>query len=282
MLTLVDVLKRTELFLGERGIEAPRFEAELLLCHVLELQRLQLYLSHDRPLLEKELSALRSLVARRGQREPMAWILGSVGFHEIELEVRAGVLVPRPDTETLVEAALGWLTNEDPTFVVDVGCGTGCVGLAIAAARPGVRLYAVDIDPVAIETARANVARLALTDRVAVLRGSLLEPVPEQRQIDWVVSNPPYIPSADIPTLMPEVSLFEPRPALDGGGDGLDVYRVLLPQAARRARQGVLVEVGIGQAAAVCELFRRAGLTGIETFDDLGGVTRVVAGRCTV
>lgn len=279
-LPLVDVLVRTERFLRERGVDVPRFEAELLLGHVLSLDRLKLYLQFDRPLTVEELDALRVLVRRRASREPLAWILGSAAFHTLELDIGPGVLVPRQDTETLVEWALEWIApDEDPVYVADVGSGSGAVGLAIAANRPGVRLYATDISDVALATTKANVERCGLGSRAAVLKGDLLSPIPDRRPIDFVVSNPPYIPSAEIDGLMPEVSKHEPRLALDGGADGLDVYRRLIPEAARRARRGVLVEVGQHQAPRVADLFRRAGLTDVATRADLTGIERVVAGR---
>lgn len=279
--SVVEILTRTEAWLRRRGITAPRREAELLLCHVLSVARLQLYLLHDRPMTAHELEMLRPLVARRGEREPLSWILGSRGFHAIELEIEPGVLDPRPDTEALVDAALAQIPADaqTPVYVADIGSGSGAVGLAIAAARPAVHLYAVDIDPVALKVTRHNTERLGLSDRVAVLSGDLLSAVPDARPIDWVVSNPPYIPSAEIDGLMPEVSRHEPRRALDGGPDGLRIIRRLVPQAAARARAGILLEVGHDQAARVADILRRAGLTGTETFADLGGVQRVVLGR---
>lgn len=281
LVPLVDVLTRTERWFRERGIPSPRLESELILAHVLGMKRLELYLAHDRPLSEDELGALRALVARRGKREPLAWILGTAGFHAIDLHIVPGVLVPRPDTETLVDAALEWFTDtEEPIYVADVGSGSGAIGLAVATARPSVRVYAIDRAPEALDCTRRNVTALGLEQRVAVLRGDLLAPIPAERPVDWVLSNPPYIPSRQLRTLQPEVSKWEPRLALDGGHDGLDVYRTLVPAAARRARQGVLVEVGAGQAPQVSDLFRRAGLQDITTWRDLAGISRVVGGRC--
>jgi len=278
LLRLVDILTRTETWLRKRDITSPRLEAELLLCQVLDMERLQLYLAHDRPMTEDELARLRPLVARRGDREPLAWILGNQPFHAIELTVGPGVLVPRPDTETLVDAALSWI-GDDPAFVADVGCGSGAIGLAIATARPQTKIYAIDVDETALEITRTNVAALSLQKRVAVLGGDLLSPIPESRPVDWVVSNPPYIPSDDIDGLQREVSHHEPRLALDGGPDGLDTYRRLIPAAAARARLGVLVEVGIHQAPRVADMLRTEGLIELETWDDLGGIARVVGAR---
>ena len=280
MITVVEALLRTERWLASRGVPSPRLEAERLMAHALGVQRLALYLDHDRPLQDAELTALRPLMRRRGKREPLAWILGSVGFHAIELEVGPGVLVPRPDTEPLVEAALEWIPSDaDPIYIADVGTGSGAVGLAIATARPGARVYATDIAEAALQTARKNTQALALADRVAVLRGDLLEPIPSTRPIDVVVSNPPYIPSTEIDSLEAEVAQWEPRLALDGGTDGLEVYRRLVTQGLMRARTAVLVEVGHDQAETVADLFRAAGSGEVHTWRDLGGIQRVVGAR---
>lgn len=278
MIALVDVLGRTTAFFKSRGIPSARLDAELLLGFVLGLDRVKVYTNFDRPLTDAELDRLRPLVARRGRREPLAWILGAKGFHAHEFVVTPGVLVPRPDTEALVEQALAWIEG-DPVYVADVGCGSGCIGLTVALERPGVRLYALDLSPEALACTRANVEKHGLGDRVAVRAGDLLAGVPEGRPLDWVLSNPPYIPTAELPGLAPEVRDHEPRAALDGGTDGLAMYRRLVPEARRRARKGLLVEVGAGQAPAVEALFAEAGFVDRVVRKDLAGVDRVVAGR---
>jgi len=278
--TVLDILNTSAEWLGKKGVENPRFETELLLAHALDLKRMELYLNFDRPLSDDELSAVRELVKRRGAREPFAYIVGSRGFHAVDLQVGEGVLVPRPDTEALVEAALEWIgTPEAPIFLADIGTGSGAIALAMATALPLARVYAVDLHEQPLATTKANVQALGLSDRVAVLRGHLLDPIPAARPIDWVLSNPPYIPSADIDRLMPEVAEWEPRAALDGGPDGLDIYRELIPAAAQRARCGVLVEVGFDQAPAVKQLMEQAGLVDVRTWKDLGGHHRVVGGK---
>ncbi len=280
MKTLLDVLQRTEAWFRSRELPSPRFDAEVLIAQVLGMKRLQLYMEYDRPFSPEELEALRVLVRRRGNREPLHHITGQRGFHAIELDLTPDVLVPRPDTEVLVETALSWMEEDpDPVFVVDVGTGSGAIALSIATARPGARVYAVDISPKALAVAKANGTRLGLTDRVAFLRGHLLDPIPESRQIDWVVSNPPYIPTRVIDTLEPEVARFEPRIALDGGRDGLGVYRELIPAARARARKGLLLEIGHDQGEAVSSLMRDHGFEGVEVIGDYGGNDRVVAGR---
>jgi release factor glutamine methyltransferase len=279
MMPLVDVLKKTEAFFKKKGISSPRLDAELIMGHVLKLERVELYLEFDRPLTQRELADIRALVVRRGQREPLAWLLEKKGFWTLDLTVRPGVLVPRPDTETLIEAALALIPEDEELFLVDVGCGSGAIGLALALDRPALKVFATDLSPEALTCTRDNANALGLSDRVAVLRGALLEPVPTSRAVDIVVSNPPYIPTADIETLAPEVRDHEPRLALDGGEDGLDVYRKLIPAAAERARRAVLVEVGAGQADAVAALFVEAGLVEVTRHRDLGGIERVVSGR---
>ena len=278
MTTVVDVLKKTEAFFRARGIPSPRLDAELIVGHHLGLERVALYLQFDRPLSESELHPMRADVQRRADREPVAWILGTKGFWTLDLHSHKDVLVPRPDTETLVTAALDLVPEDGPCFIADVGCGTGAVGLAILSERPQAKLFATDISDAALHCTKANVEALGINDRVAVLKGSLLEPVPESRPIDIVVSNPPYIPTAEIDGLSPEIAKHEPRLALDGGTDGLDVYRQLIPQAASRARTAVLVEHGDGQHDAIAEHMRSAGLRDISEHKDLTGTVRVVAG----
>lgn len=276
MLTLAEVLQRSQDWLAARGVPSPRREAELLAQAALGLDRLQLVLQRERPLEAAERDAIRALVQRRGAREPLAWILGRVGFHDIDLQMRPGVLVPRPDTEALVEAALRRIPADAALFLADVGCGSGAIGLAVAAARPGVKVYAIDLSEEALALTRENVARLGLQARVAVLRGDLLAAIPPQRPVDLVLSNPPYIPSAQIEGLEPEVARFEPRRALDGGEDGLAVYRRLLPQVRARARLGVLLEIGHDQGPAVAALARQQGLEEVRVEPDLARRDRVV------
>lgn len=277
-MTVADVLAASRDWLAGRGIDTARLDAELLVAHALGVERLQLYLDLQRPLSDDERGAIRALVRRRGDREPLAWITGHKGFHDIDLVVHRGVLVPRSDTEALVEALLARIPDDAELFVADIGCGTGAIGLALAHARPGIKLYAVDRSPRALANTRENVDALGLTARVGVLQGDLLAPIPPHRPVDIVVSNPPYIPTAVLRGLQPEVARHEPALALDGGADGLDVYRRLLPQAAARARIGVAVEIGHDQGAAVAAIFRGAGLTEVEVLPDLAGRDRVVLG----
>ena len=279
MTTLVDVLKKTEAYFRSKGIPSPRLDAELIVGHHLKMDRVTLYLQFDRPLNEHELTPMREDVKRRANREPVAWIIGTKGFWTLDLASHTDVLVPRPDSETLVTAALSIIPETGRCFVADVGSGTGAIGLAIASERPDVRLFATDVSDAALRCTKENVASIGLEDRVAVLRGSLLDPIPEDRQIDVVVSNPPYIPSSEIDGLAPEIAQHEPRLALDGGTDGLDIYRALIPAAAARATTAVLMKHGDGQHTAVGAMMREAGLVDVCEHTDLTGTVRVMSGR---
>jgi release factor glutamine methyltransferase len=281
MTTVVDVLKKTEQYFKSKGIPSPRLDAELIVGHHLGMSRVDLYLNFDKPLKEHELGPMRADVKRRAGREPIAWILGTKGFWNLELSTHPQVLVPRPDSETLVETALRLIPEHERCFVADVGTGTGAIGLAIAANRPEARVFCTDVSEAALRCAKQNTEQLELTDRVAVLKGALLEPIPSGRDIDIVVSNPPYIPSQDIDALAPEIANHEPRLALDGGADGLQIYRDLIPMAAKRARIAVIVEHGDGQNPAVVSMMQSAGLTQISEHADLTGTVRVVCGRHT-
>ncbi len=281
MKTLGEVLQLGTDFLSEKGVESARLDCELLLGHTLGLTRVQVYLNHDRPLNSAELATLREGMRRRGEREPLAWILGKKEFYGRDFAVGPGVLVPRPDTETLIEVCLNLLPEaaEPVTYIADIGSGTGCIGLTLAAERPGLRVFSVDMSEEALRCTKANSTTLELNDRVAVLRGDLLAPIPAERAIDWVISNPPYIASAALQNLAPEVAQKEPRLALDGGTDGLDTYRRLLTQTRERARVGLVVEIGFDQGESVPELFERAGFVDVQVHQDLGKRPRVVSGR---
>lgn len=272
--TTLKVLDWTKEFLVSRGVENARLEAEWLLCAATGLDRVGLYLNFEKPLDDEELAAYRSMVARRGRREPLQHILGTQEFCGLEFEVTPDVLIPRHDTETLVNEALARMPGA--RSVLDIGTGSGCIAVTVARGLPGVSVTAVDISEPALVVARRNAARNGVV--IEFLHGSLLEPV-AGRQFDLIISNPPYIPSSDIKTLEPEVRDFDPLGALDGGADGLDVYRALIPDAAIFLNSGgwLFLEVGIGQADVVAQMFRAAGIYGEPIITcDQGGVERVV------
>jgi release factor glutamine methyltransferase len=275
--TTLKVLDWTKEFLAGKGVENARREAEWLLCAATSLDRVGLYLNFERPLNDSELSVYRAMVARRGRREPLQHILGSQEFSGLDFEVTPDVLIPRHDTETLVHQAL--LCAQHASTVLDIGTGSGCLAVVLAVQLPAAVVSATDISAAALNVARRNAGKHSVV--IEFLQGSLLEPV-AGRCFDLIVSNPPYIPRYDIEKLEPEVRDFDPRGALDGGTDGLDLYRELIPSALPCLNPGgwLLLEVGAGQAADVTGLFRViAGYGEPVTAIDPGGIERVVGAQ---
>ena len=275
--TVLKLLRWTADYFKGRDIDSPRLDAELLLADTLKLDRVGLYLNFERPLQAGELAAYREQVRRRAGHEPLAYILGRAEFWSLPFKVTPAVLIPRPDTELLVEAALPLLAGA--ARVLDVGTGSGALAIALAHERQAVTVTAIDLSAAALAVANENARTNGVAERIAFVETDLAAlPV---GPFELIVANPPYIPQGDLAGLMPEVRDFEPRLALDGGPDGLDAYRALGRQAGAVLAPGgwLLVEVGIGQAAAVQELFASAGLAEIFTARDLAGIERVVGGK---
>ena len=275
--TVLKILKWTTAYFAGKGIGPARLEAELLLAATLDLDRVGLYVNFERPLNADELTAYRERVRRRGLREPLQYILGETEFWSLSFMVSPAVLVPRADTEVLVEEALSRLAVADR--VLDVGTGSGAIAIALAHERSDLQVTALDCSEAALEVARSNARRNGLAERVVCVAGDLAA-LPAG-PFEMVVSNPPYIPSRDWAELMPEVRDHEPRLALDGGEDGLEAYRQLAAQAEQLLTPGgwLLVEVGIGQAEEVSDLFAAAGMVEVGQRDDYAGIPRVVMGR---
>ncbi len=274
--TIRRVLTWTTQFFEHKGLPSPRFDAELLIADAQGIDRLRVYLDIDKPLRPEELAEIRARVQRRAAHEPVAYITGTQGFWSLDLAVDARVLVPRPETELLVERALARLTGAVDPVVVDVGTGSGCVALAIAQARPDAQVIAVDLSGDALDVAEANRAALGLTN-VTLRQSDVLAAVPE-RDLALVVSNPPYIPTADVAGLMADVRAHEPHLALDGGPDGLVIIRRLIDQAAERLRPGggLLIEIGYDQGDALRALLTGdPRWTGGVVLPDLAGHDRV-------
>jgi release factor glutamine methyltransferase len=275
--TILEVLRWTIGRFERQGIESARLDAELLATKAFARTRVELYTHYDQPLDEAELASYRALVQRRLAGESVAYILGHKEFWSIDFEVDARVLVPRPDTETLVEQALEVLAKLDkPARIADIGTGSGAIAIALKKERPGDEVFAVDASPDALAVAQANAARLKLA--VAFLQGDLVSPL--EGRFDLVVSNPPYIPSGEIDSLSAEVR-NEPRMALDGGMDGLDLVRRLVQGAiGLLADDGWLaMEIGSGQAEAAMNILRDAGYRHVGSRRDLAGIERVVFGQ---
>jgi release factor glutamine methyltransferase len=251
------------------GVEDPRLDAELLLGEAMGCGRAALAADPSAEVSAPAARRFGEMVRRRLRREPVAYILGRKGFREIELAVDQRVLIPRPETELLVELAL----ELRPESVLDVGTGSGAIALAVADELPDCAVTATDTSAGALGVARANAERLGLSDRVRFVEGTF----PEE-EFDLVLANLPYVAERDWPSLQPEVTQWEPREALLAGPDGLDAYRALIPGCGKSSAT-LAVEVGEGQAVAVAELIRDAGFGEIETRRDLAGIERVVIGR---
>ena len=276
--TIGSILKWTEQYFGTKGVESPRLDAEVLLSHILQKERIYLYVHFDEPLEAPELARFREMIKQRIQRIPVAYIIGYREFMGLRFAVSPAVLVPRPDTEILVEAVLERLKDKlDPAFA-DIGTGSGAIVLSLLKNLPQATAVTVDISPAALEVARENAAALEVADRVTFYQGDLYGPVAD-RTFTAIVSNPPYIPDADIAGLEPEVRDFEPQSALAGGADGLDFYRRLVADGAGLLEIGgfIAFEVGIHQAAAVAALAENRPEFGkTEIIKDYAGIDRVV------
>ena len=283
--TIARLLAWTTDFFREHGIENPRLDAEVLLGAVLGKDRMYLYVHFDEPLEPAELAAFRSHVKERAAHMPLAYVLGTREFMGLNYRVTRDTLIPRPDTELLVQCAVDFLRahagegHTDLAFA-DIGTGTGAIALSVLHYTEGTRADAVDISPAAAEVARENAERLGLAERIEVYVGDLTAPL-TGHSYDVILSNPPYIPTADIATLMPEVRSYEPHLALDGGRDGLTLYRRLAADAPALLRDGgmLAVEVGIHEARDVAHLMAaHPRIVRTEIQKDLGGIERVVVG----
>jgi len=254
--TVLRLLNWTADFLKRKGSESPRLDAEVLLSHVLKWQRVQLYTRHADEVSERDRTAYRELIKRRAEGSPVAYLVGKKEFFSLPLAVNSDVLIPRPDTETVVVTFLELFKGRDSPVAVDVGTGSGCIPLACVSRHGSARFHAVDLSDSALAVARKNAETLKLSDRVTFHQGDLLEPVASLGSFDAIISNPPYIATATIPTLDVGVRQYEPHLALDGGEDGLQVVSRLIAQAVPLLKAGghLILEIGSDQELPVREL----------------------------
>lgn len=282
--TLVDVIRLSTRFLSERGSESPRLDAELLTAHSLGMRRIDLYLQHDRPLAEAELEPVRALLRRRAAGEPVAYLVGEREFYGRPFRVTPDVLIPRPETETLVERTLRWARSTagaagEGLRLADAGTGSGCIACTLAAELGDARVAAGDVSAAAVAVASENAARLGVGDRVTVARGSWAAPLGPLAPFDALVSNPPYVTTGEMDGLMREVRDHEPRLALEAGADGLDAYRALLRDCLPLVRPGgyLALEIDPRRRDAVSALVEE-GRPGsrVTVVDDLSGRARLV------
>ncbi len=277
-MTVLEVLQSTTGYFKQRGIESPRLNAEHLLAHMLKRKRIELYLEFERALVETELAPLRDLVRRRGQGEPLQHLLGTVEFAGRIFVCDKRALVPRPETEEFVELLLQFQVPSPPARVLDVGTGSGVIGLSLAAALPEADVLAIDFSEEALSLARENAARLGLTERVRFIRSDLFEQVAER--FDLIVANLPYVPETDRTTSSREV-LHDPHGALFGGQVGDEIIRKLIEAAPAHLYPGGLLalEIGINQAEGLSTFLVAQGYHDISARQDFAGVTRFLFAR---
>jgi release factor glutamine methyltransferase len=254
--TVLEAIQKSAEFLGKKNVESPRLQIELLLAHLLKMQRMDLYLNFERVLTPAEIDSLREFVKRRGQREPLQHIVGSTSFCGFEIAVSRHALVPRPETELLAEE--GWkFLGENKTAALDFGTGTGCIAIAVAAKCPSAKIIGTDISTDTLALAEQNAIANKVAERIEFLQGDGFAAIAADSKFDLIISNPPYIPTAEIETLQPEVRDFDPRAALDGGADGLDFYRRISAEAKSFLKPDgkIILEFGDGQADAIKKIF---------------------------
>lgn len=278
--TIKDELWEAIVRLRVAEVDTPQLDAEVLLEYVLGADRTYLISHPERRIEQNELTNYHSLLERRERREPLPYITGKREFWSLEFDVTPSVLIPRPETETLVEEAISRLYG--PVLIADIGVGSGAIAVALAKELPEARILGTDLSPEAMEVAAANVAKHKVGGRVTLLLGDLLEPLDAafEESLDAIVSNPPYIPSDEIDTLQPEITRYEPRQALDGGPDGLDFHRRILDEARRFLKPGgyVLLETGAEQGEAALKIAHELGYRNLMIRKDLAKLDRVFIG----
>lgn len=277
-ITIGEVIKKGAEYFSEKGIDSPRLTMELLACDVLGIERIGLYLNFDKPLHSKELERLRSHTARRAKKEPLQYIVGSTDFYKYRFAVNESVLIPRPETEQLVEKTVSYLQNlkKGTISLCDIGTGSGCIAISIAKEFPEITIVATDISKEALATAKNNATHLGVTS-IEFVESSILTENPKGAPFDVVVSNPPYIDKGEISQLQDEVKSFEPIVALTDNEDGLTFYRTLSERfdSLVTAEGRMFIEIGSDQAEKVSELFTQKSLT-VKVFKDYSGHERLI------
>jgi release factor glutamine methyltransferase len=284
--TILSLIRWTDERFKREGLTSPRLDAEVLLAHLLEVDRVWLYAHFDQPLQKEELARYRKLIQRRLRHEPVAYIVGQREFWSLPFKVTPEVLIPRPETEILVAEALKILSSEEDTErqyrVLEIGTGSGAMSIVLAKERPRTSVAATDLSSKALAIAEENAIKNGVRERIVFLKGDLFEPVKEGEKFDLILTNPPYIRRDHFPSLAPEVRHFEPRMALDGGKDGLVFYRRALPEVGKflNAQGWFLAEIGAGQEQDVQKLAERnPDLDSFAFVKDLAGIKRVFKAR---
>lgn len=281
MLTILEAIKLSEKYLEQKGIESPRINAELLLSDILKLKRLDLYLSFERPLSENEISSYRESIRRRSTFEPLQYIIGNVEFYNCNLNVDKSVLIPRPETELLVELILNEHQQKSGLKILDIGTGSGNIAIALAKGSQTFCITAIDYSNDALDLAKKNAELNGVNDRINFLLLDIKSDVSVlPGGFDIIVSNPPYISKEDYPGLQKEITKYEPEAALTDYDDGLSFYRTISDKAKHLLIKGgnLYFEIGQGQESAIEKILKQNSFNSIEIKKDLGNINRVIKG----
>lgn len=279
MHSLLDIVRKSTDFLASKGVDNARFNAEVIIGHALGLKRMQLYVQFERLLSEVELEKIRPLVRRRSLREPLSYVLGEIEFHGLRIACDRRALIPRPETEELVEHVVKAQADKAaPLAILDLGTGTGCIAVALASQLSAATVVAVDRSEEALALASENIAALGLSSRVSLVRSDWYAALPADARFDLIVSNPPYLTAAETSEAMPEVREHEPHSALTARDEGLSDLRVIMAGALARLTPGgmLAMETGIAQHAVLTAELLTAGFTGVRSLPDLSGRDRFV------
>jgi len=279
MHSLLDIVRKSTDFLAAKGVDNARFNAEVIIGHALGLKRMQLYVQFERLLSEVELEKIRPLIRRRSLREPLSYVLGETEFHGLRIACDRRALIPRPETEELVEHVVKAQADKAaPLAILDLGTGTGCIAVALANQLSAATVVAVDRSDEALALASENVAALGLSSRVSLIRSDWYAALPADARFDLIVSNPPYLTAAETSEAMPEVREHEPHSALTARDEGLSDLRVIIAGALSRLNPGgmLAMETGIAQHAVLTAELVAAGFTGVRSLPDLSGRDRFV------
>ncbi len=282
MPTVLELLQLTSDYFAKKGIDSPRLNAELLLSHVLGCKRLDLYLSFDKPVQESEVNRYRETVRKRGAFTPLQYIIGETDFYGITLKVNSQVLIPRPETELLVEKAITIARSNKVTSILDIGTGSGNIAIVLARELPETLITAIDISNDALNLAKENAERYQVLRNVQFLQCDILqENEVLQKKYSMIVSNPPYVSSDEYPALQKEITLYEPRIAVTDEADGYRFYRRIIQLSSSLLEPGgmVIFEMALGQAEEIHKLLQAGGFTNIECMKDYQGIERIISGR---
>lgn len=281
MLTVLDSIKLSAEYLEKKGVESPRINAELLLAHILNCKRLDLYLAFDRPLSEEEVLLYRSFLKRRGEFEPLQYIIGSVEFYGLPFNVNSSVLIPRPETEILVDEIINHCKEMKELSILDIGTGSGNIAVALACNLPNSRITATDISKEALEIAEKNSIMNKTENQVNFVQNDILQNDLKENNFDVIVSNPPYVSGKDFENLRPELKVYEPRRALTDDSDGFIYYRAITSGARRllKSKGRLFYEIGQGQSAVVRNIFEENNFSRIQIKNDYLNIERVISGE---